>query len=177
MTLPNVADPAADYAMPAGGFADYQITATDPTTDWASGNPPGQNATGGPGASQLINDVAGMTRTARRAWARFTAGSSPLLAATNPDDAVWGNASGVLPVVAHSSTGVFTMTWPSTIVDQFGTTRSINLRWARVSVEGSTCAFAQCSVTSPNVVTVYLFNTSFAANDLSSSYTILVEAG
>jgi hypothetical protein len=177
MTLPSIADPAADYGMPAGGFADYEIEPTDPTTDWTSGNPPNENGTGGSGANQLIADVAGMTRVSIRCWARFTAGSSPVLATTNPDDAVWGNAAGVVPVVAHSTTGVWTMTWPTTITDQFGTTRSVNLRRARVSLEGSTLAFVQCSVTSPNVVTIYGFSTGFSANDLTSSYTILVEAG
>jgi len=177
MTVPNVADPLADYGMPEGGFADYLVSPTDPTTDWTSGNSPGESGSGSPGANQMIVDVAAMTRTAIRCWARFTLGTSPALATTNPHDAMWGNDSGVAPVLAHAATGEWTITWPTTVTDKLGMERTLNLRRASVRMEGSTLAFVQCAVTAPNVVTVYGFNTSFSANDLSSSYTVHVEAG
>lgn len=177
MTVPNVADAEADYGMPEGGFGDYLKSPTDPTTDWTSGKSPGDAGNSGPGANQMIVDVAAMTRTATRCWVRFTLGASPALAITNPHDALWGNDSGVTPVLAHATTGEWTITWPATITDDLGVSRPVNLRRARVTLEGATLAFVQCSVTAPNVVTVYGFNTSFSANDLSSSYTVHVEAG
>jgi hypothetical protein len=174
MTLPNVADPNADYGMPDGGFADYLKSPTDPTTDWTSGNPPDTTGTGGPGGNQLIVDVAGMTRTARRCWARFVAGTSPTIAT---HDANWGNDSGVKPLVAHGSTGVFTLTWPTTITDKLGVIRSVNLRYPeRPNVEGAVLYFAQATMTSPTLMTVYVFNSAGAAND-ATGVTIFVAAG
>ncbi len=176
MTLPNLADPSADYGMPAGGFADYGVSPTDPTTDWTSGNPPNQTNTGGPGANQMIVDVAGLTRVSTRAFARFTAGTTPAIVSPNGHDAVWGNDSSVKPTPAHTATGTWTLTWPTQITDTLGVIRQLNLRWAKVRVEGSTLAFAQCVVTSPNVVTVYGWNSAGAPNDLTG-ITLFVEAG
>lgn len=164
MTTPDLSS-IADYGVPAGGFQDGEgIAVVDPTTDQS-----------GAAASAAFCDVAQMTRTADRCWARFVAGASPALAATNPHEAMWGNSAGVAPVVAHIATGQWTVTWPATVTDQLGNSHNVNLRKARVTVEGSTLGFAQCSVTSPNVVTVYGFSTAFAANDLTG-ITLLVEA-
>jgi hypothetical protein len=168
MATPDVTD-AADYGMPAGGFKDGEgIAVEDPTTDQSAA-----------GANVMLNDVAQMTHTALRAWARFTAGAAPAIAGTNGHDAMWGSASGVKPVPAKTATGTWTLTWPATVQDQLGNTHNVNLRKARVSVEGSALKFAQCVVTAPNVVTVYGFIFSagaFAADDLTG-ITLLVEAG
>jgi hypothetical protein len=161
MTLPNQADPDT-YGMPSGGWSDYDPL-VDPTTDVASA-----------GGNNFIADVAGMTHTARRCWARFVGGTSPTLATSNSNGAVWGE--GAPPTPAHSSTGVYTMTFPTTITDAMGVTYPVNLRWAKASVEGSTAYWnPQCTV-SGNVITIYTFNSSASPNDLSG-VTIFVEAG
>lgn len=167
MTLPSVADPSADYGMPAGGFSDYEKKPTDPTTDWTSGNPPNETSTGGPGANQMIVDVAAMTRTTRRCWARFTAGTSPTLTA---HEANWGNDSSVAPIIAHAATGQYTSTWPTSVADKTGATRSVNLRFPeRPNVEGSTLYFVQATMTSPNVMTIYVYNSSGSPNDATGA--------
>lgn len=162
MTTPDVTD-AAEYGLPDGGFKNGEgLAVVDPTTD--------QDAVA---ASAALNDTAQMTHTADRAWVRFTAGTSP---AVVTHDAMWGSLSGVKPTPVHTGTGTWTLTWPVTVQDQLGNSHAVNLRKARVRVEGSTLAFVQCSVTAPNVVTVYGFNTGFAANDLTG-LTLCVEAG
>ncbi len=119
-----------------------------------------------PLANQFMADCAGMTRTATRAWARFTAAASTGAMTLNDYDTTWGEVfTNVAPVEARSSTGVFTLTFPQTITDSLGNTYTVNFRRAAVSVEGSTLYLAQCSVTAANVITCYVFNTSFAAND------------
>lgn len=164
MTLPSVADANADYGMPVGGFQDYLKEATDPETDWKSGNAPGESGSGKPGGNQMIADTAAMTRTSRRCSVRFTAGTSPTITA---HEANWGNDSGVVPVVAHPGpTGQYTITWPTSVVDKTGATRAVNLRFPeRPNVEGATLYSAQATMTSPNVMTVYVFNSAGAAND------------
>jgi len=80
-----------------------------------------------------------------------------------------------VPDLLDTATGTWTLTWPTTVTDQLGASHTLNLRKATVKVEGSTLKFAQCSVTAPNVVTIYGFDTTFAANDLTG-ITLLVEA-
>lgn len=164
MALPDISS-TDDYGMPDGGFVDFEIPVVDPTTDQSAA-----------GANACMNDTAMMTHTATRAWARFAAGTSPTLAAVNGHDAQWGSASGVAPVIAHSTTGVYTATWPTTVNDQLGATHSVNLRFAkRPNIEGSTLYFAQATMTSPNVMTIYVFNSAGAAND-ATGVTIGIEA-
>lgn len=173
MTAPDIDDASGNYAMPPLGFNDY-LPVTDPTTDQTAG----QNNTGNPGANQQMTSTAAMTHTSRRCWARFLGNATtPTIAVSNGHDAHWGSGSPVKPTVAHTGTGTYTMTWPATVTDALGQSHTVNLRWAKVQVEGATPYWPpQCSVTSPNVVTVYTFDTGHSANDLVG-VTIFVEAG
>jgi hypothetical protein len=111
-------------------------------------------------------NVAAMTQTAPRAICRFVGhGTTPTDPASNVHFAVWGNDVSVKPVVAHSATGVFTITWPSTITDELGEEHSVNLVDGWPNVNGSTLYHAQVTITAPNVATVYVFNSAGAAND------------
>lgn len=116
--------------------------------------------------NQLCADTAGMTRTATRAWARFTTAASTGAMALNDFDTVWNEVTtNTNPVEARTSTGIFTLTFPATITDSLNNTYTVNFRRAAVQVEGSALYFATCSVSSANVITCYVFNTAFAAND------------
>jgi hypothetical protein len=96
------------------------------------------------------------------------AGSSPTLATTNSYESVWRANTTTLPIVAHTSTGIYTLTFPASVVDPLGGTHNTNLRSCMVCLEGSTCSgFVQYTVTSANTITVYTFNTSFNAADLT----------
>lgn len=141
-----------DYGMPV---SDYLVEVTDATTDQPAD-----------GASQQAADTAAMTRTCVRAWCTFTGhATTPVLVS---HDAVWGTS--VAPVVAHTGAGTYTVTWPATVTDSLGETYSVNIRCPlKPDVGGSTLAFAQCTATSANVVTVYTFNAAGAANDLAAT--------
>lgn len=159
--------PAIDSLDTYGGAKANYAPIVDPTTDRDADD-----------ANQAYASTAAMTHTATQAWARFvTSATTPTLAVTNSNDAAWGNSAPDQPTPGRSSTGVFTLTWPTTVVDELGVTHTVNLRWARASIEGSSLGgFVQCAVTAPNVVTVYTFNTSFSANDLVGK-TVFVQAG
>jgi hypothetical protein len=126
--------------------------------------------------NEYVADVAGMTHTAVRCWRRFLGNAvTPTDPGSNVFDNVWGNDLADKPTVARTGAGVYTVTYPATIVDDNGTTRSINLRGGWANVEGSTLYFTTVTVTSPNVLTVRVFNTAFAAND-AAGVTIAVFA-
>lgn len=163
MTFPDT-DSLDTYG---GAKANYGLI-VDPTTDRDADD-----------ANKAYASTAAMTHTAAQAWARFvTSATTPTLAVTNSNDAAWGNSAPDQPVPARLGAGQFTLTWPSTVVDELGVTHTLNFRWARCAIEGAATmsGFARCVVTAPNVVTVYTFNTSFTANDLAGK-TIFVQAG
>jgi len=150
MTLPDV-DSLSNYG---GALSDY-FPVEDPTTDRAAA-----------AANQGYASAAAATHTIGRSWVRFvTSATAPALTTVNSNDAVWGNAIGVLPVLARVSAGLFTITWPATVIDELGATHTINLRRAEIMAEGGTLIPVQCTVTAANVVTVYVFTTAGAASD------------
>jgi hypothetical protein len=161
LTLPDT-DSFATY----GGSLQNYAPVEDPTTD--------RDALA---ANQAYASIAAATHTVARAWARFvTSATTPSLATTNGNDANWGNSLGVQPTPARVSTGVFTLTWPSTIVDENGGTHTVNLRRAFAQPEGATLYNAQALVTAPNIVTVYTFTAAGSANDIAG-VTVHVEVG
>ena len=151
MTLPDK-DDIDSYGGEKSDYAPIE----DPTTDTSADE-----------FNALKCSVAMGSRTAVRAWVRFTThATTPGLVA---HDAVWGNSVAVQPTIARSGAGVFTVTWPTTVDDELGESHSLNLQAALVTVNGSTCYFSTCSITSANVATVYTFNTLFAANDIAGT--------
>jgi hypothetical protein len=163
MTTPDIDDPSS-YGMPDGGFADAWPV-TDPTTDQGSA-----------GANEMMVSCANMTHTAVRCWARMVGNvTTPTIQSLNGHDAMWGSGSSIKPTPAHSSTGVYTLTWPTTITDALGVLHTTNLRWARVSCEDAD-GFFRAAVTSPNVVTITCKTTAVALNDFVGN-TFFVQAG
>lgn len=156
--LPDV-DAASTYGLP---FSDY-APVEDPTTDLASAlfNLVGMN-------------VAGMTQTACRAWVAFVGNaSSPTDPTSFVHGAVWGNGLSVKPTDARTGTGVYTFTWPATVTDALGVVHSVNLRRCWWNVEGTTPYMLTATVTSPNVVTVRVFNAAGSANDgVGTTFTV-----
>jgi hypothetical protein len=144
----------------AGPLADYSATIDSTTDRPASGTNP------------AYGDVAAMTHTALRAWARFqpngiTAPSVPTgQVLANVHDEVWNNGNNAAPLYARSSTGQYTVTYPATVVDEIpinyaGYTGpvAVNLRgaWANVEPGAATDYDARAVVTSANVVTVKVY--------------------
>lgn len=154
--LPKV----ASFATYAGPLRDYTAP-IDATTD--------RPATG---TNPAYGDVAGMTHTALRAWARFqpngiTAPSVPTgQVLANVHDETWNNGNNAAPLFARTATGQYTVTFPTTVVDEIpsgydgytGPT-AVNLRMAWPSLEpgGATNYEVRSIVTAANIVTVKIY--------------------
>ena len=150
--LPDV-DTLATY----GGALANAFQLVDPTTDedaaWRN---------------LYAMNVAAMTQTAVRAVRAFTGhATTPGDPASNVHAAVWGNDNSLKPAVAHSGTGIYDITWATTMADGLGQTHSVNFRWARASVMQSDGTFraAHAKVLSPNIIRVYTYSGT-TLNDL-----------
>lgn len=127
--------------------------------------------------NELADDVQAMTHTALRAWYAFVGNATtPTDPASNIHDAVWGDSLAVKPVLARTGTGVWTLTYPTSYVDELGNTRTVNLRRGKLfSVEGTTPYVVTVTPTSANVLTVRIFDMAGVANDAVGA-TIVVGA-
>ncbi len=156
MSLPDASD-IADYG---GALVDYQAAIEDATTDRGAAN-----------ANKAYNDCAMMTRTATRAWARFTgdAATPVLIAQPNGHNAMWGSSGGVAPTLARTALGIYTITWPTSVTDQLGVAHTLNLSPAAwCQVEGTTAYFTNVIKTAANVLEAHIFlGSTAAANDAS----------
>lgn len=140
-----------------GGVKEDYSDVVNANTDWS--------------AQQVYSGFANTSassRTASRAMVRFVAGTSPTFASSNFYESVWRENTTVLPVLAHSATGTYVITFPAQITDSVGGTQYVNLQSGQVSIDSSsTFGFVNISVTSANAVTIYTANTGGSANDLS----------
>jgi hypothetical protein len=111
-------------------------------------------------------DVAMMTHTAIKAWARFTASNATGTMVLVAHDAQWGNGSGVTPTLARSGVGVFTVTFPATVSDELDETHTLNFRAAwGTSRGGATKYFIDVVPTAANVLTARVFDSTVVADD------------
>jgi hypothetical protein len=159
MTLPN----SSSINAYGSGILVDAVPLVDPTSEL-----------GAAALNPLRNDVSAMTAVSPRLLFQFLGvGSNPVVSATATwtagNDSVWGNAPAVTPTMVRSSAGVILVTLPATVQDQLGNSILVNIRNADVHVGGSTPGRGQVSVTSASTFTIYLFNSSNAASDLTSS--------
>ena len=132
---------------------------------------------------RLTDDCAQMTATTYKAWVHFPTALSLGPVTPSAGGSHMGTGSGNLPTVARTGTGVYTVTYPASWVDdsgilgQPGASESIAFIDSGGAVRGSTPGHVQTSE-SGNVITVYVFDpaSSFAASDLGGGVTIRVEA-
>jgi hypothetical protein len=125
---------------------------------------------------QALEDCAQMTQTACRAWVRFTLASTTGGLIFLDSNAAWGNS--VLPVLARVGTGIFTVTWPATVIDSLGNAHMVNLKWAQTTLEsGLTFGFIQPSpITVPNQVQINVATSASSPNDYAGT-NVLVRVG
>lgn len=139
-----------------GDIKDY-APVVDPTTDLPARV-----------SNETRADVAQMTRMIGRAFVTFDNGGE-----VSDHDAVWGNADAVKPVVVPFSAGRYQVTWPSSVVDARGTTRSVNLRVGLPSLE--TFGFIPAVTrTAPNVFLVEVYGIAAGTLDDPSGAISLV---
>ena len=170
MTLPSV----DSFQTFGGALVDY-APCEDPSTDRPAA-----------AANQWYADTAAMTQTAIRAFVRLSksgAGYSIFLpdvptSSLTQQAAVWVDGSGVIPfvswpVVVRVSAGVYTITWPTTVVDSLGVTQTLNFRCPIApSFEdygSGSHGHARATITAPNQVTLRLFDgTTLLPSDLGN---------
>ena len=146
MTLPD-ADTINSYG---GQLSDYGPV-VDPSTDRAAAD-----------ANKAYATVAMGSRMVPRVEVAFAGhATTPTLTAW---EAVWKGATATAPTPAHSSTGVYTITLPTSVNDELAASHSVNLQRAWGQVEGSTAYHVQCTV-SANVITARIFDMAGVAND------------
>jgi hypothetical protein len=145
MTLPAV-DSLALY----GGALNNYRAPVDPTTDRDAA-----------AMNKALASIAMMSHTAPRAYAKISTAATTGTMVLLDHDAVWGDSPGVAPVLARTSQGIFTVTWPTTVVDELGVTHSVSLVASLgINVLSTDCILANVSLVATNVLTFALWNTS-----------------
>ncbi len=162
MSLPDV----ATIDTYGGTKANYQLGVVDDETDRDADD-----------VNTCFADTAMMTHTALKTFVRFVTAntSTPALAASFPHDAQWGTS--VAPTPAYVSTGTYTFTFPTTVTNELGETKTLALRTASPGEVGGTTFYSmQVSVTAANVVTVRIFDAAGAlvnSTSVTMSFTAL----
>lgn len=151
MTLPNS---SSINAYGSGVLVDA-VPLIDPTSEMGAAvlNP-------------LRNDVAAMTAVSPRLIFQYKGSTStPTVQASSTwtagHDSVWGNAPAVVPVLARTSTGVYTVQLPSTVADQIGNNSNlVNIRFAKafmIDDSGGSPASVICTVTSASTFRIHQY--------------------
>jgi len=142
-----------------GGELEDFAPVTDPTTDRAAAD---MNA--------AMADVAMLGHCGIRAWCRFTAAASTGAMVLVAHDAMWGNTDAVKPTLARSSSGVFTLTWPTSVTDELGDAHTLVLRAGWGNAYGASNFYEpRVTTVSANVVTVTIKNSTDATpNDAAT---------
>lgn len=157
MTLPDV-DTFASFGGPKVNYSAVEDVTTDLDAVQVNG---------------ALCNVAMMTHTAIRAYRSYisAATTGAITDPTFAHDALWGNASAVKPVMARTSQGIFTCTWPATVQDegtvlgQSATVHTLALRHGWLEPEaGAGPYFTQVTV-SANVATLYVWDKTGAISD------------
>lgn len=149
MSLPN----KNSYSNLGGTLVDYSAP-TDFTTDLPASCD-----------DEARSDVAAMTRTAIRAWVRFSVISGVCTVDSNGWDGVYGvSVSSYKPSIAYGTVGTYNVTFPSTVVDARGIAYALNLQDGWCNFKSTDTGFGYftpfANVTGPNTVTVTLWDTS-----------------
>lgn len=159
MSLPD-RDSGSTYG--ALSKVNYQnLPPADPTTDWSN-----------PLLAPGICNIAGLTQTAPRVCLTMTLAASDGYLVVNSWFAVWGNVTTTAPVLHRVSTGIFTITWPTVVSDEYDASlgiynnHTVNLTKSWGNLQNSTTLHSvSCYPSLANQITVNLVNNSNALND------------
>lgn len=146
-----------------GGVKVDYVAVVDPSTDRSADE-----------MNLAFDTTAMMSEMIPQARVQFTSGTL-----TDPwvlsHRALWGSSISVVPILSHSLPGVYTVTWPATVDTGLATT-AVNFSegsgcFASGSKAGggTACGFVNVDLASANVATIYTFNSSGVASDMSGS--------
>ncbi len=142
--------PDKDSIQTYGGALNDYTPVIDATTDRPAA-----------GANQAYATAAALSQTGIRAWARFTWNASTLTLVNHVE--MWSSGPGnAVPTLAHTATGVSTVTWPTTVNDEilinqpgYTSPHTLALRAGWGNAQGGT-NLPKITITSANVATVTL---------------------
>lgn len=152
--MPNLPD-IPTLADDLGGVLENYAPVEDPVTDLDAGFDNSSRC-----------NIAMMSHTAPRSWARITLAATTGALVLVAHDAMWGNALAVAPALARTSAGIFTLTYPATVDDELGDEHTVNFRdaWANHRLT-SAALFLNVVRTSANVLTLYVRDAAGALTD------------
>ena len=136
-----------------------QVPPANPLTDWSN-----------PQLAPAITNVAGMTLVTPRVLVQFTLAATTGALVLNEWFAVWSNVTTTAPVLVRTGTGVFTVTLPTVVSDEYNASigitnnHSVNLLMGWANLEAATAVYSASVSCVANVITIKTFNTS-GAND------------
>ena len=111
------------------------------------------------GGNQWAADTAAMTRTATRGWARFTpAGTGSPTLQTNWEQ--WPSGDNAAPTAARTGVGLYTLTYPATVLDELGANHTLNLLAGDGQCESLSVLWTAQVAVSGNVASIAIFNSS-----------------
>jgi hypothetical protein len=122
----------------------------------------------------MMCNVAGLGLSAPRAGFRLMLASSTAGMTLLSWNAVWQNCTPTTPIIARTGAGVFTVTFPTSVSDEYNAslgitnTHTVQFGRATASLEGSTFGLVNVSAVG-NVITINTANTSGTPNDLVGS--------
>ena len=166
MSLPNRVSASSFDAVNKVNYA--SIPPANQTLDWDNTK-----------LAAGVSDISALGQTAPRFFCRLTLAATTGALVLNSWQAQWINATVTAPILARTSTGIFTITLPTAVSDEYeaslGTTLNItvNLLAAQASLESTVFGFCNCSA-SGNVITIHTANSGGSANDLASSVIMVV---
>ncbi len=160
MTLPDT-DTLDSYGGALVNYAEVEDPTTDESADYRN---------------KYAANVAMMTVTACRAFVTFVGH------ATTPADpstgfvhaALWGSSPDVKPVVTHTTTGEYLVTYPATVDDPLDVEHTVNFRRGHAQIESldGTQYNASVRVASANTVVVYTYQGSTQEDAVGKNVTV-----
>lgn len=159
MTLPDV----DDLNTYGGALNDY-APVEDPSTDESAAF-----------RNKYAANVAMMTQTICRAYARFVTAATTGGMSLAAHRALWGSLPAVAPTLARSGVGIYTVTWTATQNDLLSVSHTLNFIAAWGGTRTTTSADSMKAIpTAANVVTVYVRDAAGALTDTATTVDLFV---
>lgn len=166
MSLPNRSTGASFDAL--GKIDNQNLPPSDDRTDWSN-----------PSLARAICDVAALGLVSQRIWLRMTLSSTTGGLVLNNWFANWSNITTIVPTLSRTSTGLFIITLPTSVSDEYDASFnilnniSVNLSAATANLEGATPGFLNASA-SGNIITIHTFDATGTLSDLTGK-TIFIQ--
>lgn len=144
-----------------GGLKEDFTAVEDPTTDRSADE-----------VNLAFDTVAMLSQTTMQARVQFLAGANPTIVSHR---ALWGSSVAIVPLVSHSMTGQYVVTWPASVdtgLDNVPVNLSVGKGYfssGSISPSATPCGFVNVDRVTANVFKVYTFNSSGVAHSMTGS--------